>query len=149
MTKPSVLLVDGEEIFARGLSRMLETEGYDVAVALGGREGLERISSGSIDVLILDMLMPDVDGVEVLRRAREVSPLTEVVVLTGHGSVSAGLEAMRLGAFDYLLKPCELDDLLDRIRRALEKKAIEEGRTAGRRETAERRSLPKGSGSGQ
>ncbi len=142
MTKPSVLVVDDEEMFARNLARTLEAEGYDVAVAPGGREALERIRSGSVDVMILDMLMPDLDGLEVLRRAREVSPLTEVVVLTGHGSVSAGLEAMRLGAFDYLLKPCEPDDLLDRIRRALEKKAIEEGRAAGRREAARRHGFP-------
>lgn len=139
MTKKSILLVDDEESFVRSLCPTLEAEGYEVAVALGGREALERVRSGSVDVVILDMLMPDVDGLEVLRRTREVSPLTEVVVLTGHGSVSAGLEAMRLGAFDYLLKPCEPDDLLDRIRRALEKKAIEEERASSRRESAQKR----------
>lgn len=137
MTKNTVLLVDDDESFVRSLSFTLEAEGYDVAVALGGLEALEKIRPGSVDVVILDMLMPDQDGLEILRRTREVSPLTEVLVLTGHGSVSAGLEAMRMGAFDYLLKPCEPDDLLDRIRRALEKKAIEEGRADGRRESTE------------
>lgn len=137
MTKNSVLLVDDDEPFVRSLSFTLEAADYDVSVALSGLEALEKIQPGSVDVVILDMLMPDLDGLEILRRTREVSPLTEVVVLTGHGSVSAGLEAMRLGAFDYLLKPCEPDDLLDRIRRALEKKAIEEGRATDRREPAE------------
>lgn len=139
MTRNSILLVDDDESFIRPLCLTLEAEGYDVAAAIEGREALERVRSGNVDVMILDMLMPDVDGLEILRRTREVSPLTEIVVLTGHGSVSAGLEAMGLGAFDYLLKPCEPDDLLDRIRRALEKKAIEEDRASSRRESAQKR----------
>ncbi len=77
MTKNSVLLVDDDEPFVRSLSFMLEAEGYDVSVALSGLKALEKIQPGSVDVVILDMLTPDLDGLEILRRTREVSPLTK------------------------------------------------------------------------
>ncbi|MEW6443508.1 MAG: response regulator [bacterium] len=123
-----ILLVDDEEAFVRHLGRRLRAEGLEVREAASGPQALDVLERESFEVVILDMLMPGMDGLEVLKKIKEVHPLTEVMILTGHGSVSSGVAALKMGAFDYLMKPCELDDLLDRIRRAREKKEIEEGR---------------------
>ncbi len=122
----NVLIVDDETDFLettlkRMQKRNIRCEGVD-----NGREAIEKISKGTFDVVLLDVKMPIMDGVETLREIKRIRPLTEVVMLTGHASVDSGIEGMKLGAFDYLMKPMDLDPLLEKIQDAYEKKRLQE-----------------------
>jgi DNA-binding NtrC family response regulator len=85
---------------------------------------LRLVDEQDFDVVILDVRMPGMDGLEVLRQIRAKRPMTEVIMLTGHASLDAGMQGMSLGAYDYVLKPADFDDLLDKVRRAAERKAL-------------------------
>jgi DNA-binding NtrC family response regulator len=126
--KPRLLLVDDEEMFLEYLSKRLITLQYDVTKCLTGEEALEKVRDDDFDVVILDILMPGIDGIETLSEIKKIKPLTEVIMLTGHGSQESGIEGMRLGAYDYLMKPCETEDLLSKINKAYERKADQEAR---------------------
>jgi CheY-like chemotaxis protein len=116
-----VLLVDDEERFVRNLAKLLHGRGFDVATALDGAAGVAAVeNSDPIDVVLLDVKMPGMDGIEALRRIKEASPDTEVIMLTGHANVETGIEAMREGALDYLMKPCDIEDLVAKITEAHE-----------------------------
>ena len=118
-----VLLVDDEEEFVETLAQRLEVRDFDVITATNGADALERVANEEIDLVILDVQMPGVDGVQVLRRIKQIKPLTEVIMLTGHATVESAIEGMKLGAFDFLLKPTETEDLVDKINRAFSRKA--------------------------
>ncbi|WP_147822382.1 response regulator [Salidesulfovibrio onnuriiensis] len=138
-----LLLIDDEEDFARAVARRLAKRGVRVDLAFGGEEGLARLDESPADVVVLDMKMPGMSGLEALRTVRERHPLVEVVLLTGHASMESAREGMRLGAFDYLLKPCEFDTLLGKIREAAERKREQEDKireARSRREGTERES---------
>jgi DNA-binding NtrC family response regulator len=120
--KPKILIVDDEEKFVSYLSKRLRMREYDVAISLSGEDALEKVKEHDFDVVILDVLMPGIDGIEALREIKKVKPLTEVIMLTGHASVEAGVEGMRLGAYDYLMKPCEAEELISKINKAYERK---------------------------
>ena len=126
--KTRVLIVDDEEKFADYLCKRLANRDYDVAVAFSGEEAIEKIKQSNYDVVILDVLMPGIDGIEALRTIKNLKPLTEVIMLTGHASVESGVEGMKLGAYDYLMKPCETDELVSKIDKAYERKAEHEDR---------------------
>lgn len=125
-TKPSVLLVDDEDRFRTTLAKMLAFEGLEVGAAASGEAALEELKARPYDVVLLDVRMPGLSGVETLREIRKLSPLTEVIVLTGHASLEDALEIIRLGGFDYLFKPCPIEDLLAKIESAFEKKQQQE-----------------------
>jgi two-component system, OmpR family, response regulator CpxR len=126
--KVKVLLIDDEEQFVDALAERLEFRGFSVTKAFSGEEGLEKLKEQEIDVVILDVLMPGRDGVEILREIRELKPLVEVMMLTGHGTIDTAIEGLKLGAYDYLMKPTETEDLISKILKAYARKADQEER---------------------
>jgi len=120
----SLLLVDDDEAFRTVLARELVRLGYEVATADSGGAALERIAAREPDVVLLDLRLPDRDGLEVLEAIRGTSPGTDVIMLTGHGSIDTAIQSVRAGAFDYVAKPCPLDELEVRIQRALERQSL-------------------------
>ena len=118
-----VLIVDDEEIFLNTLVNRLNKRNIDTTGVRSGEEALELLQEKLFDVIILDIKMPGgMDGIEALREIKKIRPLTEVILLTGHGSMETSIEGMKLGAFDYLLKPVKLEDLLVKLAEAFEKK---------------------------
>ncbi|MBN2125836.1 MAG: response regulator [Deltaproteobacteria bacterium] len=126
--KTRVLVVDDEREFADALSERLVIRNYDVAISLTGEDAVEKARKTNFDVVVLDVQLPGVDGIEVLRDIKRIKPLTEVIMLTGHATVESAILGMKLGAMDYLMKPCETDDLVAKIDRAQAKKAEQEER---------------------
>ena len=123
MTYFNILIVDDEEDFLETLSNRLKKRGIDVSGARSGEEALEKIKEKPYDVVVLDIKMPGgMDGIETLREIKKLQPLAEILLLTGHASVETSIEGMKLGAFDYLLKPIKLENLLKKVAEALEKK---------------------------
>ena len=122
MDKIKILIVDDEHEFVETLSERMKMRDQDSAFALNGEEALKRIKDDIPDVVILDLKMPGIDGMEVLRRIRKAYPNVQVIMLTGHGSENDEKEARKLGAFDYLQKPVEMDKLMNRIRSAYKQK---------------------------
>ncbi len=125
---PRLLLVDDEEMFLEYLSRRLINRNYNVTICLSGEEALEKVRGHDFDVVILDVLMPGIDGIEALSEIKKLKPLTEVIMITGHTSQEAGIEGMKLGAYDYLTKPFITEDLVSKIDKAFEKKTVHEER---------------------
>jgi DNA-binding response OmpR family regulator len=114
-----VLLVDDEETFLRNLARLLHARAFTVATAGDGPSAIARLEAGlACDVVVLDVKLPGMDGPAVLRAVKRLRPDAEVIMLTGHATVESGIEAIRAGAFDYLMKPCEIEDLAAKIREA-------------------------------
>ncbi|MBU0679764.1 MAG: response regulator [Verrucomicrobia bacterium] len=118
--KTKVLIIDDDQMVRSGLGLGLEGEGYVVSLAESGHAGLEMIGEQKPDVVLLDIFMDDMDGIEVLERIRRISPRLPVVMITGHGSMVTSLEALRLGANDYILKPADSADVAHRVEAALE-----------------------------
>jgi len=119
-----VLLVDDEERFLDVLSHRLETRGMKVETATSGEHALERVADEAFDAIVLDLSMPGMDGIETLRVLKRRRPDMQVIMLTGHGSVRGGIEAMRLGAEDFLEKPIDFAVLMERIREARNKRLL-------------------------
>ena len=126
--KPKVLIVDDEQKFVDYLRKRLENRELIVSTAYSGEQALEALKDNPQDVVVLDVLMPGMDGIATLREIKAREPLTEVIMLTGHASVESAIDGMKLGAYDYLMKPCETDDLVDKIRKAHARKAEQEER---------------------
>lgn len=123
MTTPFVLLVDDEAPFLETMTKRLEKRNLDVKTALSGQSALETLEKNpSIDVIILDVKMPGMDGIETLRKIKAGYPLSEVIMLTAHATVESAIEGMKLGAFDYLMKPCDMDQLMGKVHEATQKK---------------------------
>jgi YesN/AraC family two-component response regulator len=117
MINTNLLLVDDEERFLQTTSNLIKKQRQDFGVmtAPGGEECLDIIKESNIDVVILDVKMPGMDGVEVLREIKREKPLIEVIMLTGHSTTESAVEGMKLGAYDYLLKPCDIEILIDKV----------------------------------
>lgn len=126
MTLFNVLIVDDEEEFREMTIKRLNKRDLQCEGAENGEQALECIKKGDFDVVLLDVKMPGMGGVETLREIKRIKPLIEVVMLTGHASVESGIDGMKLGAFDYLMKPIELDPLLEKLKDAYEKKRIQQ-----------------------
>lgn len=122
--KISVLLVDDDETFRRLLDRELSFMGYKITSVPGGEEALRAIAEENFDVTLLDIVMPGIGGIEVLKSIKEARPMTEVIMLTGHATIDSAINSMKLGAYDYLSKPCQLDELQAVIQKAYEKKSL-------------------------
>jgi DNA-binding NtrC family response regulator len=122
-----VLLVDDEAPFVEALAKRLDRRGVKVISAFSGAEALQKLQEDSrIDVVVLDVKMPGMDGVETLKAIKPAYPLVEVVMLTGHATVESAIEGMKLGALDYLMKPCDMDVLLAKLQDAKAKKDRQE-----------------------
>ncbi|MBN2063149.1 MAG: response regulator [Deltaproteobacteria bacterium] len=113
-----VLLVDDEVAYINVLANRLSKRGLDITKAVSGAEAVQAVSRHEFDVAILDLKMEDMDGIEVLRIFKQMNADMEVIMLTGHGSQTAARDGIKYGAFDYLLKPCDLEDLLSKIMEA-------------------------------
>ena len=118
MTPFKVLLVDDEEELVKALAERLEIRGIMAEVALNGEQGLQKVTHDTPDVMVLDLKMPGIDGLEVLRRVRKSHPQIRVIILTGHGSERDRVVAERIGAFDYLQKPVDIQVLVEVLNRA-------------------------------
>jgi DNA-binding NtrC family response regulator len=123
-----VLLVDDEIDFVEMLSLRLEEMGERVTKAYSGQECLKILEKISIDVVVLDILMPEMDGITTLKEIKKRFPLVEVIMLTGHGTTESAVEGMKLGAFDYLLKPTHFEDLTAKLEAARQRKDEQEER---------------------
>jgi len=123
-----VLVVDDEEEFVDALSQRLEVRGFTVLTAFNGDDALKTVREKPVDVVILDVLMPGKDGIQTLTEIKQLKPLVEVIMLTGHATVQTGIEGMKLGAFDYLLKPTDTEDLVAKINKANGRKSDHEER---------------------
>lgn len=119
----NVLLVDDEVEFVSTLAERLGLRGLQVQVANDGEQALQRITSDEPDLVVLDVMMPGMSGLTVLERIKTAYPHIPVILLTGIGSTKEGLEGMRLGAFDYLMKPLRIEELVEKIGEAMQKKA--------------------------
>lgn len=122
MTEANILLVDDEVAFTKSLSRLLAVKGFKVSVANDGKSALKAFGEEKFDIVVLDLKMPGMDGIATLEEINALGLLTETLILTGHGSKKAAAQAKALGAYDFINKPCEIHDLLDRIKNALKKK---------------------------
>ena len=122
--KFTILVIDDEKNIREGLSMALEDEGYEVITAEDGKKGLEKALYESVDLIITDLRMPLVSGEEILKKVVTEQPSSPVIVLTGHGTVELAVEAMRIGAYDFLTKPLDLDRLFRLVKRALENRAL-------------------------
>ncbi len=126
MAPPRVLVVDDEEDFLETLVNRLKRRGLPTQGALSGSKALELLQAEGFDVVVLDVRMPGMDGLEVLKEIKDRWPFVEVILLTGHGSVESGIQGMRLGAFDYVMKPADLEDLMEKIQQAHERRSLRE-----------------------
>lgn len=138
----NILVVDDEKDFVEMFSLRLQDAGQRVKAAYNGQECLQSLDDNDIDIVILDIKMPGMDGIETLREIKRKYPLVEVILLTGHGAVDTAVEGMKLGAFDYLNKPADFDELLKLLQKAQTRKAEHEERIR----KAEARSLLRKSG---
>jgi DNA-binding NtrC family response regulator len=127
-TGPTVLLVDDEERFRQNLKKMLTAHGLSVTAVGSGEEALAELANQPYDVMLLDMRMPGLSGLETLAALKQDYPETEVIVLTGHASVDTAAEIIRLGGFEFLLKPCPLEEILAKIESAYERKLARQER---------------------
>jgi DNA-binding NtrC family response regulator len=134
----SVLLVDDEEGFIEALARRLGKRGFRIATATSGTmalEALEDEGATKTDVVVLDVKMPGMDGLETLAAIKDHHPLVEVIMLTGHATVESAIEGMKRGAFDYLMKPCDMDILITKLGLAGQKKRDHESKILEARAT--------------
>jgi len=122
MTKARILVIDDEDIVRTSCSRTLVPEGYEVALAKNGVEGIRMLGESKFDVVLTDLKMPDMDGIEVLRKIKEQWPETEVIIITGYQTVDTAVKSIKLGANDYIEKPFTPDGLLAAVTNALSSK---------------------------
>jgi DNA-binding NtrC family response regulator len=122
--KANVLLVDDEEQFLDALSQRLEARGLKVKAVTSGEDAVDQVEDHNFDAIIVDLAMPGIDGIETLKRIKEKRPDLEIIMLTGHATVKSGIEAMKLGADDFLEKPVDLNILLEKIGKAKHKRML-------------------------
>jgi DNA-binding NtrC family response regulator len=122
MKGSKILLVDDEVVFTRNMSKLLTNRGYQVTAVNSGDGAIRSLEEQGFDVIVLDLKMPGMDGIATLKEIKKLGLFTQTLILTGHGSIDTALEAIKLGAYDYLTKPCEIDELVAKIEGAWEKK---------------------------
>ena len=123
MISPFVMLVDDEAPFVETMTKRLKKRELNVISAFSGQEALETLDKHhDVDVVILDVKMPGMDGIETLQKMKAAHPLIEVIMLTAHATVESGIEGMKFGAFDYLMKPCDIEQLIGKVDEATRKK---------------------------
>jgi two-component system, OmpR family, response regulator CpxR len=122
------LLVDDEEEFVEVLAQRLQSRGFHVDTALSGDDAIAFLEQNDADVVILDVLMPGRNGIDTLREIKRLRPITEVIMLTGHGTVDTAIQGMKLGAYDFLMKPTDTGELVEKMTKARQKKQEHEDR---------------------
>jgi len=123
MAAPFIMLVDDEVTFVKTLAKRLEKRNIEAITAFSGEESLEALKTHqNLDVVVLDVKMPGMDGLEALKRIKMELPLIEVIMLTGHATIESGIEGMKLGAYDFLMKPCDIEELVGKVEDAANKK---------------------------
>jgi len=128
-----VLLIDDEEQFLATLSERMEIRGMNVSTASNADNAVSALEVGDYDAIVLDLQMPDMDGIDMLKAIKVRHPDMQVILLTGHATVEAGIEAMKLGAMDFMEKPADIDSLTEKIKKAQAKKmVIVEKKTEGK-----------------
>ncbi|MCP4670746.1 MAG: response regulator [Desulfobacula sp.] len=123
-----VLIVDDEIDFVEMFALRLQSQGEKVSTAHSGKEALKVLENTIIDVVILDIRMPGMDGIDTLKQIKQLYPIIEVIMLTGHGSTQTAVKGMKLGAFDYMIKPADFDDITLKIKNARKRKDEQEER---------------------
>jgi len=127
MTEPFIMLVDDEEMLVKTTAKRLGKRNIKTLSAYSGEECLEQLKKHqNIDVIVLDVKMPGMDGIETLKEIKKSFPLMEVIMLTGHATVDSGINGMKLGAYDYLIKPCDIDELVGKVEKAAKRKQAHE-----------------------
>lgn len=127
MAIATIMLVDDEVPFVEAMTKRLKRRDLEVEQAFSGQEAIDKLTEGSkTEVVILDVKMPGMDGIDALKVIKNKVPLVEVIMLTGHATVESAIEGMKRGAFDYLLKPCEMDHLIAKVSEAAARKRRQE-----------------------
>lgn len=127
MAIATIMLVDDEVPFVEAMTKRLTRRELNVEQAFSGQEAIDKLTKDSkAEVVILDVKMPGMDGVETLQEIKRKIPLVEVIMLTGHATVESAIEGMKLGAFDYLLKPCDMEHLVEKVAAAASRKRQQE-----------------------
>lgn len=140
MTAPLIMLVDDEVSFVETLVKRLSTRNIETITAFSAEEGLEKLKKNqNLDVIVLDIKMPGMDGLEMLKKIKAESFRTEVIMLTGHATIESGITGMKLGAFDFLTKPCDIEELVNKVEEATKKKRAHDNKI----KDAERKKLLK------
>jgi DNA-binding NtrC family response regulator len=119
-----ILLVDDEQDFLETLSQRIAMRGIDVSSTTSAKEAIAKVVTESYDAIILDLQMPEMDGLEVLKTIKALKPEMQIIVLTGHATVKKAIEAMKLGALDLIEKPADLDTIMEKVKKAHVKKLI-------------------------
>lgn len=123
MAVPIVLLVDDEETFVKTMAKRLENRNLETLTAFSGADALETLKTHqNLDVVVLDVKMPGMDGLETLKEIKNRFPLMEVIMLTGYATIESGIQGMKLGAYDFLMKPCDIEELVSKVKDAAVKK---------------------------
>ena len=125
---PLVLLIDDDPAVLTVLEALLQQGGFRSVSVGSAQKALDLLDTLPFDVILSDVKMPGMDGIETLREIKKKKPLVEVIMLTGHASVESGIQGMQLGAFDYVMKPVALDELLEKVRQAYDRKVIQAGK---------------------
>ena len=132
MAIANLLLVDDEQGFVETMTKRLSKRDFDIITAFSGDEALKQLeNNAATEVVILDVKMPGMDGLDTLEEIKKKYPLVEVIMLTGHASVESAVDGLKLGAFDYVMKPCDIPDLLEQIEEAYDKKKAHEEKIRG------------------
>ena len=124
MEEMKMMLVDDEERFLTTTRKVLSKKGYDILTAASGSEALEKLATQHIHVVILDVKMPGMDGIATLKEIKKSFPLVEVIMLTGHGTVDNAVEGLKSGATDFLTKPADVNDLIQKAEEAFQKRQV-------------------------
>jgi DNA-binding NtrC family response regulator len=119
-----VLLVDDDEDFLEIMSERMKTRGMEVATSTSAEDALERIATGSFDAIVLDFMMPEMDGIETIKSIKSRNPELQIILLTGYATLEKGVEAIKLGAMDVVEKPADLEALAQKIKQAEARKAV-------------------------
>ena len=138
---PSILIVDDEPSILKSLSGLLSDEGFEVATASNGYEAIQLVSSGSPDLILLDIWMPGLDGIETLTEIKKENPHIQIIIITGHGTIETAVNATKLGAFDFIEKPLSIDKVIVAINNALNFRRLEEENKYLRKKTIEKHSI--------
>lgn len=124
MKRYHLLLVDDDPFILEGIGDNLESNGYQITRASSGEMAVRLIESGNFDLVITDLIMASTDGIKVLQKAKQINPEIQVIILTGYGDIESAIEALRNNADDYLLKPCESQEMIFRVKNCLEKQEL-------------------------
>ena len=123
MTTSFIMLVDDEVTLVETMAKRLGKRNIETLTAFSGEEGLETLKTNqNLDVIVLDVKMPGMNGLETLKKIKQELPLIEVIMLTGHATIQSGIEGMKIGAYDFLTKPCDVEELVSKIKDATNKK---------------------------